>query len=240
MDEARELLILARELLARPDIKSMYRQFNSRYFDSQLPDIPVEWGRSKVWAGVCKGTWNRATREGKVKEINLSTYIENADQDVIEGVLLHEMVHAISIVTGRYDGHGMMFSALLSQYGRAAGRNIPRTEKLSNFTVPEDVRTKPVGVVVYGKTGFMTYNWNAFRTSIDKIIERLEQYAARRHTDVTLLKVEDRGLMVYPEKRRFKVEWFPDRENIINRIYNEGKELARVTSGHPTQVFALA
>ena len=40
MDEARKILLIARELLALADIKAMYRRLNSRVFDGELPDVP--------------------------------------------------------------------------------------------------------------------------------------------------------------------------------------------------------
>jgi hypothetical protein len=240
---AGELLSIARELdaAARPNIARMFRTFNSRYFDSKIPNIQVKWARSKVWAGRCTATWNKRTREGTVKSIKISTYIEGAGQEVIEQVMLHEMVHAYTFVTGKYDGHGFWFNHLRKEFSQKTGIHIPRFEKLEHFAVPEEVKTKPMGVVVFrGKKGFMTYNWAAFNRSFSQIIERLEWGADKRNLDVSLFKIEDRDLMLYPESRKFKFQWIPDKTGIINTIFNKGKELARVTSGEPTEVFAPA
>jgi hypothetical protein len=244
MDEVQELLEMARELTAasKPNIKGLYRKYNRSVFGGELPDdLPILWFKSKSVGGTCSGYWRRDGTSEATK-IKISEYIAG-DEDVVIGVLLHEMVHAYCLEKRLDKGHGSIFNSLRRKFGSKAGVDIPRKESIDHFEVPEDVQTKPMGVIVVdsptGK-GIATFGIKFFKSSLHRIVEKLEKYAKMygeqgKHFDATLIQTESRDVMLYPEKRTFnRLETYRVDQGLINDIFNKGKELARVTSNEPT------
>ena len=240
MNEVTELLRLAHyvEAASKPNIQAMYRKFNHSVFGGELPDdLPIKWFKSKTAAGVCHGIWRRFGGSEATK-IRISEYIAG-DENVVEGVMLHEMVHAYCFVKDLDKGHGHMFNAMRRKFGNKAGVVIPLKEQLDHFVVPESVKIRPMGVIVLdrgSRTGIATFNGRWFKSNLETIIVEMELYAnhyARRggRFDVNLYMVELKELQVYPEKRSirsfgtYKVD-----QSLLDDIRRKGKIMGTISA----------
>lgn len=124
------------------DFKSLYDEYNRKYFHSMLPDIPIELSsRMKKSGGVA-----HAVREGsmyKPTRIQISTYfLKHPDQ--YKGILLHEMAHVYMYVTHtaidyhrkfKNDAHGIEFQQLLKKLGDASGIKVPLKDSIEDVDV---------------------------------------------------------------------------------------------------------
>jgi hypothetical protein len=235
-DIARELLKVASILIeSRVDIQARYDYWNRTVFDGKLPNVSVKWGRSKRWGGITKGMVNTVARTGTVNSIEVSDFIVD-DPVVIDGILLHEMIHVEMMVQGK-GGHGWEFSMLRRQYSSKSGINIPATEDMEHFVVPEDMEVKPKGVVVFHregeKQGLVVYNLNFFQKSLDAIKSAAARFMdnSRRlgkKAEVFLLISDVKELLKYPEKRTVMNGWYMVPESLVGAVLSNGKELYRM------------
>jgi hypothetical protein len=235
---ARELLIVARELLeARIDVKSRYHYWNQAVFNGKLPDIPVTWGRSKRWGGITYGTLDRMARTGTPQRIEISDYIRD-EINIIDGIMLHEMIHVEMILEG-HGGHGMWFELKRGDYSRKSGLDIPRTEAMEHFVVPEDVEAKPKGVVIYktkARQGLVIYGLKFFQNSLSilkNIAERYVDFYRQRgeQAEVTFLISEVKDLLKYPEKRSVMQRgYYTVPESLLNQVISTGQQVAQVAA----------
>jgi hypothetical protein len=116
------------------NLKGLYDDFNRTLFSGELPDVPIAFGKTpKGAAGVTNSratrkagmpVWMRATVPGSISvTINPYTY----EQDVLKGIVAHEMVHVWCMHTNRHerDAHGPAFQAKVGEIQRKASFTIP-------------------------------------------------------------------------------------------------------------------
>lgn len=228
---------IAKMMMARVDLQARFAYWNSVAFGGSLPNIPVKLGRSRVWAGICRGTINKYNGTGTVTMIEVSDYIVD-DQDVIDKILLHEMIHAYMYLRGR-SGHGWEFNALRRQFSTKAGVEIPITEDVSNYQLPDDVEVKEKGVVIIqepnGKKGLVVYNLNFFMKSLDAIKSYSERIANMYHRNgksvtYTFLTSKSKDLFKYPEKRSLMQGHYVVSDVLVNDILSSGNKLDEIAA----------
>jgi hypothetical protein len=135
-------------------LKSRYYEFNAAYFGSILPDMPVTFAKLKGVGGDFRY---------KVKTTKLpfsEVYVEGSgsiridsiflrSQEKLDGLLLHEMVHAYMAVTGHVrETHGAQFEAKRAQVERMSGIEIPRTESIGDLKLADQNLRMEVGVIL--------------------------------------------------------------------------------------------
>lgn len=107
-----------------PDIFSLFQRFDSRFFQSKLQCVELEWSkRMYSCAGIC---YMRRTRVGQSVIIRLSEPLLKLRQrkDLVE-TLLHEMIHAFSFIRGIREGnggHGPFFHQMMNDINKVGGR----------------------------------------------------------------------------------------------------------------------
>lgn len=109
-----------------PDIQSLFRAFDTRFFQQKLRCVTLEWSRRMYQcAGIC---YYRRNYSGTSITIRLSEPLLKLRQrkDLIE-TLLHEMIHAYLFVLNVREGnggHGPNFKRLMVSINKTAGTNI--------------------------------------------------------------------------------------------------------------------
>jgi hypothetical protein len=235
MDIVAEIREIYHMICSKMNLKARYNYWNNRVFDGKLPDIPVTWFRSKRLGGVTKGQVNRRDGTGKVNSIRVSDYIQ--DEDVLDGVLLHEMIHAEMFMRGQ-GGHGFAFDALRSKYSAKTGVKIPRAVDMSSFVVPESVDIGFKGVMTYkaaGQYGMVVYNMKFFERALPLIQAKAKQYAeyyAHRGMEsvVFVMVSKYRDLGRYPEKRSIMRGAYQINQAFYNNVMSEGEVISRYVS----------
>ena len=234
---ARELIKIATLLIeARVDVQARYNHWNQVVFDGKLPAVPVKWGRSKRWGGICRGTIDRMNHTGTVRVIEVSDFIVD-DPKVIDGIILHEMIHAYMYLQGK-GGHGWEFGMLRREFSTKAGMEIPATEDIEHFIVPEDMEAAPKGVMVMEsdtRKGLVVYNLNFFKRSFDAIkgySDALASYYRLRGSKMkaTFLISEVKDLLKYPEKRTVMRGTYTVPESLLDQVLSTGQVLAQVVA----------
>lgn len=118
---------LYREILdPTPDIQSLFKMFNGKFFGGRLYCVELEWSkRMYQCAGIC---YSRRNRMGMSCVIRLSEPLLKlrSRKDLVE-TLLHEMIHALNFINGIMEGnggHGQNFLSKMNEINRQAGTNI--------------------------------------------------------------------------------------------------------------------
>ncbi|XP_013104486.2 uncharacterized protein LOC106085032 [Stomoxys calcitrans] len=109
-----------------PDIFSLFGQFDTRFFQSRLKCVTLEWSkRMYSCAGIC---YSRRNRFGMDITIRLSEPLLKlrSRKDLVE-TMLHEMIHAYCFVLNIREGnggHGPNFKKIMKGINMVAGTNI--------------------------------------------------------------------------------------------------------------------
>ena len=144
-------------------LKARFVQFNKKYFDGLLPDMPVTFANLKTMGGYFSCKVRRTKMPPSMKMVPDTAYIKLdklflRTDEAIEGLLLHEMIHAYLAVIGRDEVHGPYFFAKLDEVQKKSGIPIPKTEKLENLKRADKSKSIEVGVVLV-ETNQGTYSF---------------------------------------------------------------------------------
>lgn len=103
-----------------PDVNSMFRRFDDRFFSSKLRCVELEWSKKMYsCAGIC---YMRKNSMGQSIIIRLSEPLLKLRprKDLVE-TLLHEMIHAFSFIRGIREGnggHGPVFQQMMNDINK--------------------------------------------------------------------------------------------------------------------------
>ncbi|XP_023291332.2 DNA-dependent metalloprotease SPRTN [Lucilia cuprina] len=109
-----------------PDIFALFGQFDTKFFQSRLKCVTLEWSkRMYSCAGIC---YSRRNRYGMDITIRLSQPLLSLRprKDLVE-TMLHEMIHAYCFVLNIREGnggHGPNFKKIMGAINKVAGTNI--------------------------------------------------------------------------------------------------------------------
>lgn len=109
-----------------PDIFALFKQFDTKFFQSRLRCVTLEWSkRMYSCAGIC---YSRKNRYGMDITIRLSEPLLRLRprKDLVE-TMLHEMIHAYCFVLNIREGnggHGPNFKKIMVAINKVAGTNI--------------------------------------------------------------------------------------------------------------------
>lgn len=177
-------------------LEAKFKHFNQMYFNGDIPDIPVKFGKApKGTGGVTRaktvipaGTrvFKLATlkqEEATVKDLNIiiSNEIPARREIRWDLILLHEMIHAW-LMDQKYiwDNHGPLFIKLAHHISQKLGHTIPLTDKM-DAEESSQIVGKPAVVVIYVNSREVVYalatpNWK------DKANELKELLYHREHS----------------------------------------------------------
>lgn len=123
-------------------LPGLFRTLNQQLFNSELDNaIPIAWGRvPKNAAGITNGRairhpntpiFMRKTVPGSIA-ITISPYVY--EEDVLKGIVAHEMIHAYLMQTNRHDreAHGNYFTNMQHRLNQIADFNIPLSHTMED------------------------------------------------------------------------------------------------------------
>jgi len=169
------------ENLSAYDLKVTYDKFNAAYFSGELPNIPVVFAPLKGVGGVVKcrtsykgpmkknsrGKWAAAVplrlRDQYTSLVPGSMILQISNTfkrtpEIIDGFLLHEMVHVFFNHAGEFnENHGYKFLAKLREISKLSGIRIPLKDNTEDEELTNDMVLKAVGVILIKKEG--TYSF---------------------------------------------------------------------------------
>lgn len=126
-------------------LESKFKHFNQIYFDGQIPDIPVKFGKTpKGTGGVCR---IKTRMPGNLRVFKFATMkapeeIILSDHNIVisheipvrremkwDLLLLHEMIHAwLNAERFIWDNHGPLFIRKAHEVGQKYGHPVPLTD----------------------------------------------------------------------------------------------------------------
>lgn len=108
-----------------PDVNSMFRRFDDRFFSRKLRCVALEWSKKMYsCAGIC---YMRKNRLGQSITIRLSEPLLKLRprKDLVQ-TLLHEMIHAFAFSKGVREGnggHGPFFHKMMNEINKVGVPN---------------------------------------------------------------------------------------------------------------------
>lgn len=132
-------------------VKKRFDDFNSRYFNSELPAIPIRITNARSYVGKVVYERNRKFLRGE-KAVNFRMLFSRCldlDEKVLEDTVLHEMIHYWILFKGIKDtsAHGQVFRKMMHTFNRLHGHNVTVTHRISESEKQTSL-TAARGVVV--------------------------------------------------------------------------------------------
>ena len=186
------------------NIKSKFDEFNKKYFDGAIPEIPITFSPLKSAGGkfqcVAK---NNAVVPGTAK-IVISSLFSRSEQS-LDGVILHEMIHAFLAFSGLLkENHGPRFKSMQAKLSQASGIKIPLTDD-SGMELSQSVPLKPLAVLVYKTSSGFAFAITTQKALTPEVLETLKARWTGRSTECWLYLVRDKdwsaASMQYPISR---------------------------------------
>ena len=166
--------------LLTPSLKSRYHKFNIELFNNKLPEIPVEFkALKKTVRGEAIVRYNKKTNE--IVTGSLMIYITptiKMNDSILNGILVHEMIHVYEYVTGRlHRGHDSFFSAKVDELQKKVDFNImPAVYRNDDVEFSGEAKAREVlCLVIRRKTGNSIYI--LFRPAVS--VDLLKDYGLR-------------------------------------------------------------
>ena len=108
-------------------LKKYYKEFNEKYFNNKLPDIPLKWKNFKTFNGYFKFTYNWADMKLNPIEISINRAVASSFI-AFRNTLVHEMLHFYvdcidSRITKEMWGQALKYRVFGGRYGKQAIAN---------------------------------------------------------------------------------------------------------------------
>ncbi len=211
-------------------LKTMYRKYNKKYFDNELPIITIKKIANKRLSGVVKfvRTGSGDDMTAKITYLGISDVFQYTEKTVTE-TLLHEMIHVYYINKGgRFvlEDHGSYFQTKAKELNRISGYNISLTNSDAPKGVRENRRLK-VGAVIYRAGGMSYYTMISlpvFKREIDKIASILSRSNDELATFTFYITESAFSRTKKVHKTLKKISWY-DNPRVISDIIKEGKKV---------------
>lgn len=109
-------------------IREKFDQFNHRYFDGRLPEIPIRLSHARTFLGAVRflrhrNVWGREVLSDFVLVISVHYDLPESE---VEDTIIHEMIHYYIYVNGIKDtsAHGRVFRKMMNDINRRDGRHL--------------------------------------------------------------------------------------------------------------------
>jgi len=188
------------------NLDTLYNKFNRKYFDNELPKVPISWNNNKRSGGMVKAKYNRSTGEINIISFQLSKQFKMSEEH-LHGIMMHEMIHVylfhvgIPYTTGKDKMHGIEFMAKLRELRKKVPFDIPVTEEVSEMEVSDHIKMKPVVVIEIGPNSIIPVSTKGFDSS-DK--EKFIQMLSRRIKNIEIYVSNSNVLSKFPVKRKLE------------------------------------
>jgi len=212
------------------DLKKYYNDFNTKYFDGELPDIPMGFVNSRTAGGWVSASLNTRTRVITIKKLVISKYFKRDEENFIQ-IMLHEMIHVWMHHNNKMerDHHGLMFKEKKREIEKLSGIKIPISDSIKSV-VSDDVKSKMFDVVFIDK-GADKYSVGVFKHGFFKKFlddEGVDFNALKRvyTRPIFIVQSDDRTLLQFPTQRsRKKISYYSIDDEDADRILKTGKTI---------------
>ena len=109
-------------------IREKFDQFNLRYFDGSLPEIPIRLSHARTFLGAVRfmrhrNMWGREVLSDFILVISVHYDLPESE---VEDTIIHEMIHYYIYVNGIKDtsAHGRVFKKMMNDINRRDGRHV--------------------------------------------------------------------------------------------------------------------
>lgn len=210
------------------DLKKYYDDLNEKYFDNELPDIPVKYVNSKKAGGWVDAVINKKSGNITIKGLAISKFFKRDEDNFIQ-ILLHEMIHVwlnYNNILER-NPHGIRFKTKCREIENKSGIKIPERDSISSV-VSDDIKSKKFDVLFIKqsdnkysigvfKKGFFDNFFDGFEYSF-KTLKRRYPYP------IFIIQSDDRQLLKYPTQRtKKKISFYIINKDDAKRIIDNGK-----------------
>ena len=135
-------------------IQSRFDDFNARFFNRQLPPVPVKLSNAKCFLGKLtftrrkQGLFRAYRNENFVLHIN--TRID-LPESLIEDTILHEMIHYYIAVNQLHDtsAHGLLFRREMNRINTEGNRHITVSQRLTDAQRAQTIvhKTRTIAII---------------------------------------------------------------------------------------------
>lgn len=225
--------------ISNDELKDLYNEFNNKYFNGNLPDIEVKYGKIKGAGGVTQGKYNKKTKEVYPELIKITTYYKMTEEELY-GIMIHEMIHVHLMSIGVHHDtggqHGYKFKQKRKELLQKVNFHIPIDYK--SYTAAklnhDQLKTKEYDVLIrrYGNKDrcFITvFNKGVLEDNEDELRDMLEYDAkVRRKEDekfrYVIVRSDIKELSMFPHKRKISRKTFnmykPEPE-VLDKLLHE-------------------
>lgn len=182
--------LISKMVVSSEELQKMFEDYNQKFFDSVIPNIPVKFNVLDEPFGICHVKRENGKLRPVLIEINCKY---NMPIDILKSTLLHEMIHAYTAIIhpGVYvhDAHGWIFEEQAERISKLTGiqvnkkmsaarnitRNISRKSKIPTYIIWFE----------FSRDDWSNdYKWCIIRTSekyLESIIAEMKKHARQRY-----------------------------------------------------------
>lgn len=172
------------------NIQRKYQEFNHKFFNGELPDIPISIVKtSKVGGRVsCEVVYKgkptlRMKKLGIAKaemvpgslKMEISSVYQRSEAG-LDAIIIHEAIHAFFMSKGDFnESHGPKFVAMAKKIGNQVGYDIPLTDDTKDLALTNDV-VKTIAVILIKRPGRMNFSMLSVKALSENVKEIYDTY----------------------------------------------------------------
>ena len=231
------------------DLKSIYDNFNEKLFDGTLPSIPIRMGNLKNIGGMVKSISKKKDGVVTIKPIEMviSSFYNRKDENVISGIIVHEMIHVFLDHNNMIDStgsHGIDFKTKRKELKTKVDFDIPMTDTLRT-SISDHIKTKTLDIVVLKspnkkvvsvlkkgmiESPMLSVGKNSLNTSsLDYLVDKFDSKVIFDDYEIYFLQSNVRDLLTYPVAGKFDtMKYFLIDEDLFNKLITDSRLILKL------------
>lgn len=243
---------------ANYNLQDKFNKFNRELFNSELPNVPIQWSKLKNVSGKVEYKIIRKSPKPDARLVRIGIVDKNKGVELVpnsvrikisnlhkrteeelDGILVHEMIHLYMVSNGEYfENHGSKFNAKLKELNAKTNFEIPLTDKVGILEL-EGSQLKEVVVVYIQKQGYDSFGLLNSKVVDNQLINEIEnkfRYFVKNNSvkQVTVVRIKSiewsRIASQLPIARSLKtVKYYKVPDlTYVNDLENNGKVLTQI------------
>lgn len=229
--------------IQKVNFKQMYDEFNRKYFENKLPNIPILIKPLKSFGGrVLVFGYPKSNKVGHIIGLHMSSFLKSS-LERYKAILAHEMIHVyVHSVLGIFQdegdpSHGKHFKEKLRELNTKTPFKIPLGDELDDREeeVSDSVKRKKYYVVIrIDNTKQNDKKINIFSKELNfDELEILRNIAfENKNVSFEYYVSDEKGLLTYkpsPKSVLYKSQWYSMDNGLYNTIKENGKPHTIIT-----------
>jgi hypothetical protein len=219
------------------NFKQMYDEFNRKYFENKLPNIPILIKPLKgVGARVIVTGIRSKNTVLSIDRMEISSFLKSS-LERYNGLILHEMIHVyISHVLGRFldfgdPSHGVYFKEKLKELNSKTPFEIPLLDELDSREVSALVKNKKLYIIIRkDSTKVNNLNFVLYSKALsDKDLNYFKSITfENKNITFEYYETYERSLLIYPTKTKLgtgRFGYYEMNSELYDLIKKNGKPL---------------